>query len=977
MNERVTTWGDLLARRSGQRFVGRRREIEPFRLNFLYAVPPTLVFVVQGPPGIGKSALLAQYRLIAGEHGFVTATVDRGDIHLPQEFGVVQAILAVARRLSAAGVPLTTFSEVHREYTAALRKIAQDPDAPAHAWDLFGGVTDEDAWAVRAWDEYLIKTFPMRRSSLLRDPVGALTERFVKDLNAWATVRRILLCFDDWQQLGGERRRAIEGTVDRRCCFQDWLFDLLSGGELSTNIWFAIADRDPLPGVWDALAPITSISDLRPLSRRDARTLLYVDDSLDEEVAELKLALAEGNPLHLTLVSDGVVEADSPLEAYVAALEPVLRTAVLKCSVARWLDEGVISALLGQEAAARLLAWLSRTPLVTRAAVGWCFLPAVHASLEKTAMNADAASWEAAHQTLRAYYRQRSELHGAESDYLDAEWHRDHVEALYHLLIIGDVPEALSAAMESFLRSIRRFYPWAGAVAKAWSDAADVISARRHGTTDARQAVVAWAPRIKDLWEAFVARDWEAIHTFSETLLTPETQEATDEAWAPDVHQDVVRPPVALSAEIRQLLRGINQLAAGRLALPVEVEDELAMDGKPVHDSARQEQERSSTDAEVPAGADAVLRDGEDTVEDDGAVACELPPEDVAQQQDARPVGSESVTPDGGAPGGDVPDDGVSDAEAAAIEHCGYANGRMVEGAYDAAIEAYDQALTLNPQYIAAYYNRGLAHAGIGALDSAIADFTRAIELDLRRVQEDKDVQRRRLAEAYRQRGLVHARKGAFDQAIADYDAALQHDPDAVMIAYDRANAYFRLQSYERAVDDYTLTLSHAPDHLEAYLNRGLAQAARGEYVEALRDYNRAIALDPQRAITYHHRGRAYARLDRHTEALADYARALELNPRDAAVHNNRGLLYVRIEAYPEAVDSYQRAMAIEPDWATPYYNAACAAALMEDVEHAVIWLSRAIALREGYRTMALKDADFHAIRDAPRFRRLVGLEEH
>ncbi len=974
MNERVTTWGDLLARRSGQRFIGRRREIEPFRLNFLYAVPPTLVFVVHGPPGIGKSALLAQYRSIAGEHGFVTATVDRSDIHLPQEFGIVQAMLAVAKRLSAAGVPLTTFSEVYREYTAALRKIAQDSDAPAHAWDLFGGVTDEDAWAARAWDEYLIKTFPMRRSSLLRDPVGALTERFVQDLNAWATVRRILICFDDWQQPGGECRRAREGSVDRRRCLQDWLYDLLSRGEFSTNIWFAMADREPLPGVWDALAPVTSIFDLRPLSRREARTLLYVDDSVDAEVVERKVALAEGNPLHLTLVSDGVTEADSPLEAYTAALEPVLRTAVLKCSAARWLDEGVISALLGQEATARLMAWLGRTPLVVRAEVGWRFLPAVHASLERIAMHADAASWEAAHQTLRAYYRQRSELHGPEPDHLDAEWHRDHVEALYHLLIIGDVPEALNAAMESLLRGIRRFYPWAGAVAEAWADAADVISARQDGrgaATDARQAVVAWALRIHHLWQAFVTRDWGEIRAFTEALLTPETQQATDEVRAPAVHQDASQPSVAWSAEIRQLLRGMSQLAAGRLALPVEIEDELAMDGKPVDDAARQEPARSSVESRVPAGVDAVSRGGEDDVADDEAVACELPSEDAAQQPGTSPAGSESITSDG-----DAPDDGVSDAEAAAIAHCGYANGRMVEGAYDAAIEAYDQALTLNPRYIAAYYNRGLAHAGVGALDSAIADFTQAIELDLGRDQEDQGVQRRRLAEAYRQRGLVHARKGAFDQAIADYDAALHHNPEAVMIAYDRGNAYFRLQAYERAVDDYTSTLSHAPDHLEAYLNRGLAQAARGEYVEALRDYNRAIALDPKRAITYHHRGRAYARLDRHTEALADYARALELNPRDAAVHNNRGLLYVRIQAYPEAVDSYQRAMAIEPDWATPYYNAACAAALMEDVEHAVIWLSRAIALREGYRAMALKDADFHAVRDEPRFRRLVGLEE-
>ncbi len=319
------------------------------------------------------------------------------------------------------------------------------------------------------------------------------------------------------------------------------------------------------------------------------------------------------------------------------------------------------------------------------------------------------------------------------------------------------------------------------------------------------------------------------------------------------------------------------------------------------------------------------------------------------------------------------------------VEHCGYANARLDEGAYDAAIEAYDQALALNPDYIAAYYNRGVAYARIGVLDGAIADFTHVIELDPDQIQ------------AYRQRGLVFARKGEFDRAISDYDAVLRSSPPlrspraagpsstegeggeatlAASVYYDRANAYFRLRSYVRAIEDYTEALERAPGHVEAYLNRGLAYAAQGNYPEALRDYNQAIALDPNRGIAYSHRGQAYARLDRHTEALADYERALTLNPRDAAVLNNRGLLYVRIAAYPEAIEAYQRAMAIEPDWATPYYNAACAAALMEDPEHATIWLARAIGLREGYRAMALRDPDFNPIREETRFRALVGLED-
>ncbi len=92
MSERATTWGDLLGRRSDQRLVGRRHEIEQFRLNFLYSVPPALLFVLHGPGGIGKSALVAEYAAIAQEHGFVAAAVDGLNVRVPGEAAVIQVM---------------------------------------------------------------------------------------------------------------------------------------------------------------------------------------------------------------------------------------------------------------------------------------------------------------------------------------------------------------------------------------------------------------------------------------------------------------------------------------------------------------------------------------------------------------------------------------------------------------------------------------------------------------------------------------------------------------------------------------------------------------------------------------------------------------------------------------------------------------------------------------------------------------------
>ena len=51
------------------------------------------------------------------------------------------------------------------------------------------------------------------------------------------------------------------------------------------------------------------------------------------------------------------------------------------------------------------------------------------------------------------------------------------------------------------------------------------------------------------------------------------------------------------------------------------------------------------------------------------------------------------------------------------------------KGDYDRAIANYDRAIWLQPDYIDAYYNRGLAYSNKGDYDRAIADLEKVLEL--------------------------------------------------------------------------------------------------------------------------------------------------------------------------------------------------------------------------------------------------------
>ncbi|MFM6036357.1 MAG: trypsin-like peptidase domain-containing protein, partial [Sphaerospermopsis kisseleviana] len=84
---------------------------------------------------------------------------------------------------------------------------------------------------------------------------------------------------------------------------------------------------------------------------------------------------------------------------------------------------------------------------------------------------------------------------------------------------------------------------------------------------------------------------------------------------------------------------------------------------------------------------------------------------------------------------------------------------------YQEAIADYTQAITINPQYPDAYYNRGVVKSDLGDTAGAIADYTQAITIN------PQD------AKAYYNRGIAKSKLGDKDGAITDYTQAIIINP--------------------------------------------------------------------------------------------------------------------------------------------------------------------------------------------------------
>ena len=173
---------------------------------------------------------------------------------------------------------------------------------------------------------------------------------------------------------------------------------------------------------------------------------------------------------------------------------------------------------------------------------------------------------------------------------------------------------------------------------------------------------------------------------------------------------------------------------------------------------------------------------------------------------------------------------------------------------YDGAVRLFTEVIKLDPNYAAAYNNRGNAWAMKGECGKAIEDFTKAIELNPR------------FAVAYYNRGNAWVDKGEYDRAIADFTKAIElfekaGDMKNAAMAYNNRGSVRselakqerdekrRQELLEKAMADYDRALELKellPDKgVAAYYGRARAAALKGDRQAMLESLRKAVELDP------------------------------------------------------------------------------------------------------------------------------------
>jgi tetratricopeptide (TPR) repeat protein len=162
------------------------------------------------------------------------------------------------------------------------------------------------------------------------------------------------------------------------------------------------------------------------------------------------------------------------------------------------------------------------------------------------------------------------------------------------------------------------------------------------------------------------------------------------------------------------------------------------------------------------------------------------------------------------------------------LAHNNFGLALFAEGKTEEAIDHYNQAIRLQPNYAIAYNSRGQIYGYLGQYQRAIEDLNKAIRL------------KPNYKDAYNNRGFAYGKLGQYQLAIENYDKAIRLQPNNAAVAYsNRGLTYGYLGQYQRAIEDFDKSIQLQPN-AATYYNRGVAYFYQGNNELGCRDAQKA-----------------------------------------------------------------------------------------------------------------------------------------
>src|SRR6266571_5215367 len=262
---------------------------------------------------------------------------------------------------------------------------------------------------------------------------------------------------------------------------------------------------------------------------------------------------------------------------------------------------------------------------------------------------------------------------------------------------------------------------------------------------------------------------------------------------------------------------------------------------------------------------------------------------------------------------------------------------------FDAAINHFNRAIELDPEFGLAYDGVGACHVnrvfkGLGGAEDferAEAAFSKALSFDAN------------IIEARMLMVFIYLWRGQKQKAREEVARMRREAPNEAVVYFVKATLHRLDGEYDRALRSYDRLVHLDPAaHVVVSYNRALILIFKGQPQEAMRELDQATAIEPNnpllktfRALTLYYREEIDAAADLLRDVLAQNPNLHGVRPCLALCLSKQGQ---REAALAELNEDVKRTASVDADIA---YAVASAYALADERDEAFEWLQRSVAL--------------------------------
>ncbi len=188
-------------------------------------------------------------------------------------------------------------------------------------------------------------------------------------------------------------------------------------------------------------------------------------------------------------------------------------------------------------------------------------------------------------------------------------------------------------------------------------------------------------------------------------------------------------------------------------------------------------------------------------------------------------------------------------------------------GNHKLALEAYDQALEIEPNDVETLINKGSTCIDIKNYSLALEVLERAIKI------------RPDIPEAWSNKGIALNNLNLYRDSISAYNEAIKLAPNYYEAWSNKSAPLNKLKRFSEAYEACDTTLRLKPDYAEGWSNKGLTLHELKRYDEALHHFDKALILKPDYVECWLNKVATLHEIERYDEAIAHYDKALSLKP--------------------------------------------------------------------------------------------------